>query len=230
MAKIELVVFDVAGTTATDDGLVVKAFTEAMVMNGAERGSSQLAKNIQYVEDTMGQRKMDVFLHISGQDKALANKLHESFIGHYNSLVEKGELKEFEGITTLFSHLHNQGVGIALTTGFPRTLLNAILRNLNWRSLIDLSVASDEVTSGRPSPDMIFRAMDLYANLSDQDISPEEIAVVGDTESDMQSGVTSGARYVIGVTSGAHSESQLRDAGATHVLELATQLLTVINR
>jgi phosphoglycolate phosphatase-like HAD superfamily hydrolase len=76
---------------------------------------------------------------------------------------------------------------------------------------------------------MIFRSLDVYSNLSNQEISSEEIAVVGDTESDMRSGVAAGAALVVGVTSGAHSAEQLKDAGATHVLESATQLLTLIN-
>jgi phosphonatase-like hydrolase len=230
MAKIKLVVFDVAGTTATDDGLVVKAFAEAMIEQGAVRGSAELAENIAYVEETMGQRKMDVFMHITGGNASEAEALHINFIEQYNALVANGELSEFEGISELFAALRADNVGVAITTGFPRQLLNAILKNLNWRDRIDVSVASDEVKFGRPSPDMIFRSVDVYANLSDQDIEPEEIAVVGDTESDMKSGVTAGAKYIIGVTSGAHSESQLKSAGATHVLDSATQLLTVINQ
>lgn len=229
MGKIKLVVFDVAGTTATDDGLVVKAFTEAMIEQGAVRGSQALKLKISYVEKTMGQRKMDVFLHITRGNHEEAQALHDNFIEQYNNLVSKGELKEFDGISELFFALRSNDIGVAITTGFPRTLLNAILKNLEWRDRIDLSVASDEVAHGRPAPDMIFRSIELYANLSDQDISPEEIAVVGDTRSDMQSAVTAGARYAIGVTSGAHSEEELRSAGATHVLKSATDLLTVIN-
>ena len=230
MGKIKLVVFDVAGTTATDDGLVVKAFAEAMIEQGAIRGSQTLARNIAYVEETMGQRKMDVFMHITSGNVTEAEALHANFIEQYNSLVSNGDLSEFEGISELFAALRADDVGVAITTGFPRQLLNAILKSLNWRDRIDVSVASDEVKLGRPAPDMIFRSVDVYANLSDQDIEPEEIAVVGDTESDMQSGVAAGAKFIIGVTSGAHSQSQLKGAGATHVLESATQLLTVINQ
>jgi phosphonatase-like hydrolase len=230
MGQIKLVVFDVAGTTATDDGLVVLAFSRAMISQGAIPGSEELSRNIAYVEETMGQRKMDVFMHITQGNQAAAEKLHENFIEQYNRLVEGGELEEFEGISGLFALLRAENIGIAITTGFPRQLLNAILRGLDWRERIDLSVASDEVNQGRPAPDMIFRSIDLYSNLYDVQISPEEIAVVGDTQSDMQSGVAAGARYIVGVTSGAHDEAQLRAAGATHVLKSATQLLTVINQ
>jgi len=229
MGRIKLVVFDVAGTTATDDGLVVRAFSEAMIHRGAEPGSVELESHIAYVEETMGQRKMDVFMHITRGDSLEAEALHAQFVKEYELLVEQGELAEFEGISELFAALRADNVGVAITTGFPRNLLNGILANLDWRSKIDVSVASDEVKVGRPAPDMIFRSVDVYSNLSNQEISPEEIAVVGDTESDMRSGVSAGAALVVGVTSGAHSAEQLKDAGATHVLESATQLLTVIN-
>jgi len=228
MANIKLVVFDVAGTTATDDGLVVRAFRNAMTIRGAAEGLV-LENNIRYVQETMGQRKMDVFLHITQGNQAAANTLHEIFIAQYNELVAKGELSEFDGISPLFATLRAQGIGVAVTTGFPRILLNSILKSLEWRDRLDVSVAADEVAQGRPSPDMIFRAMDLFSNLENIDIAPEEVAVVGDTESDMRSGVTAGARFVVGVTSGAHTEAQLRAAGATHVLASATELLTVIN-
>jgi phosphonatase-like hydrolase len=229
MGKIKLVVFDVAGTTATDDGLVVRAFNEAMIQRGAEPGSLELESHIAYVEETMGQRKMDVFLHITEGNSEEAEALHEEFVKEYESLVKNGELTEFEGVSDLFEKLRDRDIGVAITTGFPRELLNEILENLDWRYRIDLSVASDEVRQGRPAPDMIFRSLELYSNLSNQDVSPEEVAVVGDTDSDMRSGVTAGAAFVVGVTSGAHTAEQLKSAGATHVLESATQLLTLIN-
>ena len=45
----------------------------------------------------------------------------------------------------------------------------------------------------------------------------------------MESGVSAGARFVVGVTSGAHNELQLKAAGATHVFTGAAQLLSLVN-
>jgi phosphoglycolate phosphatase-like HAD superfamily hydrolase len=45
----------------------------------------------------------------------------------------------------------------------------------------------------------------------------------------MQSGVTAGAQFIVGVTSGAHTKDELFEAGATSVIDLATKLLTVVN-
>ncbi len=230
MGDIKLVVFDVAGTTAKDDGLVVKAFGEAMIQQGVERDSDELAKMVDYVEETMGQRKMDVFMHLCEGNAIAAAATHEIFIEQYNNLVANGELEEFDGISQLFATLRATNIGVAITTGFPRELLSSILNDLDWRERIDLSVASDEVAAGRPAPDMILRTIDLYRNLSNQEIEPSNVMVVGDTQSDMQSGVAAGARYIVGVTSGAHDELQLKTAGATHVFDGAAQLLTLVNR
>ena len=230
MGDIKLVVFDVAGTTAKDDGLVVKAFREAMIQQGVERGSDELVKMVDYVEETMGQRKMDVFMHLCEGNAIAAAATHEIFIEQYNNLVANGELEEFDGISQLFATLRATNIGVAITTGFPRELLSSILNDLDWRERIDLSVASDEVAAGRPAPDMILRSIDLYRNLSNQEIEPSNVMVVGDTQSDMQSGVAAGARYIVGVTSGAHDELQLKTAGATHVFDGAAQLLTLVNR
>mgnify|MGYP000039923694 CR=1 FL=1 len=230
MGAIKLVVFDVAGTTAKDDGLVVKAFKEAMIQQGAERDSDALAEMVKYVEDTMGQRKMDVFMHLCEGDSVAAESTHEIFIEQYNNLVANGELEEFDGISQLFATLRASNIGVAITTGFPRQLLSSILDDLDWRDVIDLSVASDEVAAGRPAPDMIFRSIDLYRNLSNQDVEPSNVMVVGDTQSDMESGVAAGARYVVGVTSGAHNETQLRSAGATNVFSGALELLSLVHQ
>ncbi|MEI6038402.1 MAG: HAD hydrolase-like protein [Actinomycetes bacterium] len=229
MGAIKLVVFDVAGTTATDDGLVVKAFMEAMIEQGATRNSEELGRMVAYVEETMGQRKMDVFMHLCNGDVSAAEETHENFIEQYNTLVSSGELAEFDGISQLFATLRANNIGVAITTGFPRQLLSAILNDLEWRDRIDLSVASDEVAAGRPAPDMIMRSIDLYRNLSNEEIEPNNVIVVGDTASDMQSGVLAGARYIVGVTSGAHDIDQLKSAGATHILSSATELLTLVN-
>ena len=61
------------------------------------------------------------------------------------------------------------------------------------------------------------------------EISPAEVLVIGDTESDIKSGIAAGAAQSIGVLTGAHVKEQLESAGATSVLQSATQLLTLIN-
>ncbi len=228
MALTKLAIFDVAGTTAKDDDLVVRAFQKAVIGMGVEPDSADLAEKTDYVNATMGQRKIDVFLHLFDGDLDLANQAHDKFVAAYIELVSAGELEEFEGISDFFRELRNRGIGIAITTGFPREILDRILTNLNWLPLIDVSVASSEVDEGRPAPDMIFRSIELFNVTTGANVSSEEIVVVGDTQADMQSGVRAGAPLVVGVTSGAHSATELAAAGATTVLIGSTELLSLL--
>jgi len=223
VSDIKLVVLDVAGTTAKDDGLVVKAFTIAIEpLNPSE---DRLAEMIDYVNATMGQRKIDVFTHLCEGDIAQANAAHDRFVEAYSNLVAEGLLEEFDGVSDFFAELRNRGIGVGITTGFPRSILDFIIEDLNWSKLIDVSVAASEVAEGRPAPDMIERAVELYNQGFGKSVTASQVAIAGDTESDMQAGVRASVAIVAGVTSGAATRAQLENSGATTVLNFATELL-----
>ena len=227
VSKIKMAIFDVAGTTAHDGGLVIEAFQGAMVSMGTAHGTPEMERMTDYVVATMGERKIDVFTHLCAGDLAKANTAHDHFVAGYIDLINSGRLKEFSGVTDLFNQLRDQGIAVAITTGFPREILSNVIDTLDWSSHIDFSVAASEVSAGRPAPDMIFRCIDLYNKRFATDISADDVAVIGDTESDMKSGVTAGAQIVAGVSTGTHNPEQLFNAGATDVLKSAVDLLTI---
>ena len=73
----------------------------------------------------------------------------------------------------------------------------------NAQSVIDLSIASDEVAAGRLAPLLIQKAMQTFG-LTD----PQQVWNVGDTPADLASGRRAGVRS-FGVTNGTHSRAQL---------------------
>ena len=229
MANVRLVIFDVAGTTAKDNGLVVNAFQEAMVASGFKPDTADMNQAIEYVKATMGQRKIDVFREVFQNDMGKAMIAHKKFDESYTSMVRRGDLEEFEGVSEFFSNLNQMGIGVAITTGFPRSILSEIIEKLNWTDLVNISVASDEVNEGRPAPDMILESIRLYNRKFFTNIAPSEVVVVGDTDSDMQSGVRANVKQIVGVTSGAMDKSILLTSGATNVIDYCTDLLTIIN-
>ena len=228
MALTKLVIFDVAGTTAKDDGLVVKAFQNAIKSLGVLPDSDEFASMTKYVNETMGQRKIDVFTHLFAGDDVKAEQAHDRFVSEYLELVANGELEEFEGISNFFRTLRSKGVGVAITTGFPREILDLILEKLGWIDLVDVSVAASEVEQGRPAPDMILKSIELFTRETGSDVSTDEVIVVGDTESDMESGVRAATSTVVGVTSGSRTRESLEAAGATHVFAFATKVIGLI--
>ena len=71
-------------------------------------------------------------------------------------------------------------------------------------SLIQLSIASDEVERGRPYPQMIEKAMRILGVTN-----PKAVVNIGDTPSDLLSGRAAGVALNLGLTNGTHSRDQL---------------------
>jgi len=173
---------------------------------------------IQYALDTMGQSKIEVFTAMLGR-KDLAEKANVAFEGAYLDLVLTEGVEEIPGATSLFKQLGVLGIPTALTTGFSRFTLNAVLNQLEWNGVVGTTVVPSEAGAGRPSPEMLKVAANALGV-----INPENCVVLGDTVSDMEAAVAFGAGTRIGVLSGAHRYDDLIAGGATAVIESVADL------
>ncbi|WP_460800731.1 phosphonatase-like hydrolase [Microbacterium sp. GXF6406] len=218
MTAIELVVFDMAGTTVRDEGVVEQAFQRAAERTGvADRMPWDEA--LQYVRDTMGMSKVDVFTHLAGGDIAAATAATAQFEGAYAELIAEQGAAEVPGAADTIRALRDAGITVALTTGFAPTTRDALLDALGWRDLVDVALSPADAGRGRPAPDLILTALLRTATSSVQ-----AVAVAGDTSSDVLSGRRSGAGFVAGVLSGAHGAEALLAAGADAVLDDVTAM------
>ena len=220
--NLEMAAFDVAGTTVKDDGIVIEAFKVAFEITQPDLWPIKGAEWTQYAIDTMGQSKIEVFTALLGDaEKAFqANVAFEE--AYVNEIAEQG-ISEIPGTLELFATLREKGIPIVLTTGFSRSTLNVLLTELGWFDLVDLTVTPDEAGRGRPHPDMLqFAAQKVNAP------SPQYSLVVGDTASDMKSGVAYGSKYIFGVLSGAHSHGQLIAGGATSVVNSVADISSLL--
>ncbi|MGL3150480.1 phosphonatase-like hydrolase [Microbacterium sp. A82] len=213
MTAIELVVFDMAGTTVRDDGVVEQAFARAAERTGvADRMPWDDA--LQYVRDTMGMSKIDVFTHLSGGDTDAAVAATAQFETAYSEIVAEQGVTEIPGAAATIAALRDAGLTVALTTGFAPVTRDALIDALGWHDLIDIALSPVDAGRGRPAPDLILTAL-LRTGTS----SVQAVAVAGDTSSDVRSGRRAGAGFVAGVLSGAHAHDVLADAGADAVLD-----------
>jgi len=212
--QVELVVFDVAGTTVVDDDHVARALRSSLADVGvtvSERACARvmgLAKPVALEALAAGQVEAHALAGVVLEGHRI---FVERMIHHY--LASPG-VRAVPGAETTFQSLREEGIAIALDTGFSRPILDAILLRLGWHEeVIDISVASDEVEAGRPHPFMIRRAMSAV-----QVTSAARVIKVGDTPADMREGVAAGAGSVVGVLSGTGTRDDLSEAGATHIL------------
>jgi phosphonatase-like hydrolase len=215
---IELVVFDMAGTTVRDDGVVELAFQRAAERSALPTEYSPTAA-LDYVRRTMGMSKIDVFTHLAGGDVDAATRATAAFEAAYAELIAETGATEIPGAAALIRRLRADGVRVALTTGFAPVTRNAILRSLGWLDLVDIALSPIDAGRGRPAPDLVLMAA-LRAGVS----AMSAVAVLGDTASDVHSGKAAGAGLVVGVLSGSHDRTVLEEAGADAVIGDVTLL------
>lgn len=216
---ITLVVFDMAGTTVEDSGLVRQSFLAADSHAGLSKTDADRDEMLRYVSDTMGQSKIVVFRHLARGNEEQAQAANKEFERCYGQLVADGNCSPIPGAEDVIKSLRSRGIKTALTTGFAKETQSAIIDALGWHDLADLVLCPESGMRGRPYPDM-----PLTALMRTGTGSVRSMIVVGDTSSDVLSGVRAGARASIGVLTGAHDTAQLSSAGATHILDSVAEL------
>ena len=219
--QLELVVFDMAGTTVFDGDAVHHGLMNTLHKRGIDVTRDQ-------VNEVMGISKplaIQTLLEVTGKGKSHASDvdvIHQEFVDSMINFYQVDpSVKEIPGTTLLFQQLRKCGIKVVLDTGFTRNIADTILHRLGWNSdtLIAGSVTTDEVNLGRPHPDMIFKAMEI-TGVTD----PASVAKVGDTPSDLGEGTSANCGWVIGVTEGSHTWEQLSPFPHTHLIGNVTQL------
>jgi phosphonatase-like hydrolase len=218
MTPIRMVALDMAGTTVADAGAVEEAFQGALDAVGLTAG--ELAEDpATYVRRTMGQSKIEVFTVLLGGDRHRAAQANDAFERVFAEAVGRGEISEMPGAESTFANLRRHGMRTCLTTGFAPATRDLVIRSLGWEAAVDLALSPADAGRGRPWPDMILTAV---LRLRVDDVA--EVAVVGDTASDLQAGTRAGASMVVGVLSGAHTRAELSTAPHTHIIDSVADL------
>ena len=219
---IRLAALDMAGTTVADEGAVEEAFQAALDAVGLVAGDL-MDDPAAYIRRTMGQSKITVFTELLGGDRHRAEQANTAFEAAFDQAVDRGEVVALPGSEDVFAALRAAGVRICLTTGFSPTTRDRIIAALGWGGLVDLALSPADAGRGRPWPDMILTAV---LRLRIDDVT--EVAVAGDTTSDLIAGSRSGASIVAGVLTGAHSADELAEAPHTHLLGSIIELPSLI--
>jgi phosphonatase-like hydrolase len=222
---IELVIFDLAGTTVADADAVPSCFREALAAAGLEVS----AEAVREVRGLPKREALRLLIERSGQRDRLIDQveaIHADFVARIQQFYRTDPaICEVPGTSETFRRLRAAGIKVALDTGFSRDIVRLLLDRVGWlqQGLVDASVTSDEVPRGRPHPDMI---RCLMAELGVQD--PLRVAKVGDTPADLQEGQNAGCGMVIGVTRGSHTREQLQQHPHTHLIGTVAELPALV--
>ena len=217
MNNIQLVVFDIAGTTVQDTGHVAKAFINAF-------GEFNMEIPADMVNHVMGFRKIDAIKMLVPDDsnEVLIEQIHKAFTRNILELYKSDpDLQPLPYAEAIFQQLKQRGIKIALNTGFTRVVTNAILKRLQWNTpdRIDIVICSDEVPEGRPQPYMIQNIMEQL-----QVTDSKAVAKVGDTKVDVEEGRHAGCGLVVSVTTGAYTREELELYQPDHIIDSLSEL------
>src|SRR5579862_3661053 len=179
--QMQLVVFDLAGTTVHDPGAVNGCFRAALSAAGVNVAVADV-NAVMGLPKPEAIRRLVVGTSLAGRIAAIHEDFQARMVDFYRT---DPAVAEIPGTTALFQRLRATGVAVAVNTGFSRQIVRTLLDRLGWErdGLIQASVTSDEVPNGRPQPDMIFHLM-RELNVS----NAINVAKVGDTPADLEEG------------------------------------------
>ncbi|MFC3417855.1 HAD hydrolase-like protein [Algoriphagus hitonicola] len=228
MPKIQLAVFDMAGTTIHDENNVARAFQHALNQAGYPEVTLQEAN------EKMGYSKPQAIRELLQIHERDPKKITDSFIDSIHSDFVQRMVDHYSNDTAIrpkedaeevFTALAEMGIKVALDTGFSRDITDIILRRVGWSDgqLVHATAASDEVPKGRPFSFMIQKIM-RQLGISD----PKSVIKIGDTEVDIHEGHQAGCLMSIGVTGGAYSKEELISHRPTHIAENLRGVLEII--
>lgn len=211
LKAIELVIFDMAGTTVDDraagSSLVVTALVQAFARANVTVSPEAVGRH-------RGKEKIEAIRsllrsHAASDTKQLESRsavIHADFL----SALHRGldQLEELEGTTATFRFLKDRGIRVGVGSGFPAEVVERLIVNLGWREdgLIDYVGSAEAVGASRPDPKMIQHAMACLGVTN-----PGQVLKVGDTVVDVEEGRNAGA-WTAAVLTGSQSEEVLRMA------------------
>ena len=195
---IELIVCDMAGTTADEDRGGDRALENAVGGNRLEGGADDL-------QTWMGAEKREAItalIRLGGGDPEheVVDRAFERFRELLFCYYAANPPQGLPGVEQAFAQLAEQGIKIALSTGFSRDVADMLLQTLGWQvgdgQLLDAVVTADEVAAGRPAPYMIHRAMERTGV-----VDVARVLAAGDTVNDLLAATNAGV-VAVGVLTG----------------------------
>ncbi len=222
---IELVVFDMAGTTVSEGGAVYRALRDTLAANGLEVTDEA-------IHQVKGTDKREALRTLIEQSPLWENLLpgldaiHEDFVERMLAFYRhEPSVSEMPGTSATFRQLKQHKIKVALNTGFSRDIAQTLIDRLGWErdGLLDASVTSDEVPRGRPHPFMIRRLMQ-QCGISES----RHVAKVGDAPADLLEGANADCGLVIGVTNGSSTREQLAALPHNYLIGTVAELPVVL--
>ena len=219
-----MIVFDMAGTTVDEDNVVYKTLQDAIVHYSYPVSLAEV------LEFGAGKEKLQAIIDIMENTgfKVTPDNINLIF-AYFNDKLAMNydtlDVKPLPDVERTFKELKERNIKVVLNTGYNRKTAESLILKLGWEESkqFDLLITASDVNNNRPKPDMILLAMSKL-NISD----PKKVIKVGDSTVDIQEGQNAECLLSIGITSGAHTHAQLREADPDFIINNVSELIGII--
>ncbi len=222
---IQMVVFDMAGTTVNENNVVYKTLQQSINQEGFAFTLEQV------LAEGAGKEKMQAIksvLKVFGniEDDVLADTIYSRFIGLLETAYDNMDILPQAYATEVFAELKKRGILVVLNTGYNSTTAESLIAKLGWVKGVDFDglITASDVKNNRPEPDMILLAMEEF-----KIIDPTQVIKVGDSTIDIQEGRNAGCGFNIGITTGAHTRAQLETANPSFIIDNLRELIVKLD-
>ena len=205
--------FDLDGTLTDSQEGITKSVSYALINLGVEDLPDDIKLRF------IGPPLKDSFREYCGFDEETIKKAIALYRERY-SKVGKFENRPYEGIPELLKKLKDDNRVLVIASSKPTGFVEDILNKFDLRQYFDIISAADLSGKKCEKEDVIKEALEIL-NLKNGD---KDVVMIGDRHYDIN-----GAKYFnldsIGVNYGfAFDKNELKDAGATYVVETVEEL------
>ena len=222
MKKIQLAVFDMAGTTVNEDNVVYKTVRAALAKHGVD---VSLETVLTFGAGKEKFKAISDILTESNNNSVDANVVFENFKEMLAEAYANLDVTTYDGVEELFKILKSKEVKVVLNTGYDQKTAQSLLNKLGWvpGNQIDAVITADDVVKGRPSSEMIDKAMEMFGITES-----ENVLKAGDSAIDIEEGKNANCGWTVGVLTGAQSREQLETAEPSMILDSLADLEEVL--
>ncbi len=177
------VIFDCDGVLVDSEPISVAAWRRALAQCGHDVGSDEF-------DDCLGRSRRDTYAYFAARRQLPDLEEFGEMLDREILPGLEHELEAFPDAVIAVRELAHHGVPLAVASSSQRQHLDIKLRVTDLARYFDFSIAGDEVSAGKPAPDLFLAAAGALG------VSPDRCVVVEDSMPGVTAARTAGMRVV----------------------------------
>ena len=216
--KYKLCIFDLDGTTSDSVGAIAHTANECLELYGLK------ANPVDDYKMFAGEGQYELIKRalIAAGDKEL--KLYNQVMPKYIELFKTGciyNVATYPGIIELLKEIKQKQIKIAILSNKQNDNTVKVVEKIFGKDFFDVILGQKDTHNRKPSPE------GAYIIMEELKVKAEECLYIGDTATDMETGINAGIDTV-GVTWGFRTRQELAFAKAKYIVDEPKEILKLL--